>query len=76
MRYFPLVALTVFICCRFLDAWIAIHVHHILKSSSFLHSVTSDIPDILFILVCFLSTLLWSRYVMLKREGILNVSFR
>lgn len=72
LKWFPIVVLVVFICCRYLDAPIAVHASYILKSSTILHAATSNIPDVLFPLVCFISIVLWGRYFILKRRRVLK----
>ena len=69
---FPLVVLAVLISWRFLDAWTAMGVMELLKSSDLLRTSTSDIPDILFLLVCIGSVLLWGNYLILRHRGIIN----
>ena len=69
---FPLVVLAVLISVRFLDAHIALTVMEILRSYPFFQNSTSNIPDILFLLVCGGSTLLWMNYFYLKRKAIIN----
>jgi membrane-associated phospholipid phosphatase len=73
---FPFVVLAVLVSLRFLDAWIALGAMELLKSSDFLHVSTSDIPDVLFLLVCFGSGLLWGKYLILRNKGIINEQTR
>ncbi len=72
LRYFPLALLAVLASWRFLDAWIALHARDILGSNVLLQTSTSNIPDVLFLLVCMCSGLLWGRYFILRRQGIIN----
>jgi len=44
----------------------------LLKSSDFLRAGTSNIPDLLSMLVCLASGLFWGRYIILRRHGITN----
>lgn len=73
---FPLVVLAVLVSLRFLDAWIALGAMELLKSSDLLQISTSDIPDVLFLLVCFGSGLLWGNYLILRNKGIINEQTR
>jgi len=69
---FPPVILAILVSWRFLDTWIALRVMELLKISDLLHRSTSDIPDILSLLVFSGSGLLWINYLILKRRGINN----
>lgn len=69
---FPLAALAVVVSRRFLDTWVALRVMELITPSTILRTNTSDIPDILFLLVCIVSVLLWSNHLYLKRRGIFN----
>lgn len=71
-RYFPLAVLAVLTSWRFLDVWIALYVKEMLESNFLLQTSTSNIPDVLFMLVCIGSGLLWGRYLILRRKGIIN----
>jgi membrane-associated phospholipid phosphatase len=73
---FPLVVLAVLFSLHFLDAWIALSARELLKSYDFLQNSTSNIPDILFPLVCIGSALLWGNYLLLRRQGIFNKQAR
>src|SRR5450631_2287434 len=44
----------------------------LLKSSDLMRTGISNIPDILFLLVCFSSALLWCNYLILRHRGINN----
>jgi len=70
--YFPLVVLATLFCLRFLDAWVALSVMDLLKSSDLLLTSSSNIPDVLFLLVCVASAFFWGNYLFLKRRGIIN----
>lgn len=48
----------------------------LLQSSSFLQDTTSDIPDVLFLLVCAGTGLLLGNYFILKKRGIINENTR
>lgn len=69
---FPLVVLAILVSVRFLDAWIALGAMELLNSSELLQSSTSDIPDVLFLLVCIGSCLLWINHLILRHRGINN----
>jgi membrane-associated phospholipid phosphatase len=69
---FPLIVLAVLASWRFLDARIALAAMELLKSSDLLQAGASNIPDVLFLLVCFGSCLLWGNYLILRRRGIIN----
>lgn len=69
---FPSVMLAVMVSVRFFDAWLAMGAKRLLNASSLLHRSTSDIPDILFLIVCIGSGLLWINYFTLRRQGINN----
>jgi len=73
---FPPVVLAILVSWRFLDAWIALAAMKLLKSSYLLQISTSDIPDVLFLLVCFGSGLLWGNYLTLRHRGIINEQTR
>ena len=68
----PLVVLASMFSMRFLDGWIALGVMELLKSSVLLKKSTSDIPDILFLLVCTGSGLLLGRYLILRHSWVIN----
>ena len=59
------IVLATLISLRYLDAWLAIRAMKILNINA-----ASNIPDVLFILVCFVSGLLWGRYVVLRRRDV------
>lgn len=69
---FPFVVAAVLISWRFIDAWLAATVFELLKSSGLLRTSVSDIPDVLFVLVCIGSAVLWSRYFVLKKRKVCN----
>lgn len=69
---FPPVILSVLVSVRFIDAWLALVAGELLKSNGLLLNSTSDIPDVLFLIVCIGSGLLWSNYLILRRRGIDN----
>ena len=69
---FPPVIVSVLVSWRFLDTWIAVRVMELLKISDLLVSGTSDIPDVLFLIVTIGSALLWSNYLILRNRGIDN----
>ncbi len=73
---FPLVILAVLISVRFLDARIALAAMELLKLSDLLQVSVSNIPDILFLLVCFGSGLFWSNYFIHKRRGTIDEQAR
>lgn len=73
---FPLVALAVLASWRFLDARVALGVMDMLKSSDWLQTGISRIPDVLFLLVCVGSALLWGNYLILRHQGIINEQSR
>lgn len=60
------IVLATLISLRYLDAWLAIRAMKILNINA-----APNIPDVLFVLVCFVSGFLWSRYVMLRRQGVI-----
>jgi len=68
----PFVILAVLASWHFLDTRVALAVMGLLKSSDFLQAGISKIPDVLFLLVCVGSTLLWSNYLILRQRGIIN----
>lgn len=70
---FPLIVLAVLVSYRFLDARIALSAKQLLNSADSLQAITTDIPDILFLLVFFGSGLLWANYLLHKRRGISNI---
>jgi membrane-associated phospholipid phosphatase len=69
---FPLTVLVVLTSWRFLDAWIALYAKKMLESNLLFQTSTSNIPDVLFMLVCIGSGLVWGRYLILRRQGITN----
>ncbi len=69
---FPLVFFASLISWRFLDTWIALSVMERIKTFALLQHGTSDIPDILFLLAVTASGFFWSRYLLLRRQGIRN----
>jgi len=69
---FPIVVLAVLASWRFLDAWLALGVMDLLHSSDLLQTSISNIPDVLFLLVCVGSALLWGNYFFLRQRGIIN----
>ena len=69
---FPISVFAVLVSWRFLDAWIALLIMKLIKSSYLLQTSISDIPDLLFLLVCTGSGFLWSRYLILKHRGVVN----
>ena len=69
---FLLVIVAVLASRRFLDAEVALDVMDLLKSKDLLLTSTSNIPDVLFLLVCSGSTLLWGNYLILRHQGIIN----
>jgi membrane-associated phospholipid phosphatase len=73
---FPVTVLVVLISWRFLDAWIALHAREMLKSNFLFQTSTLNIPDVLFMLVCIGSVLVWGRYLVLRRQGITNEQSR
>lgn len=73
---FPVVTLAVLVSVYFLDAWIALEAMALLKSSVFLQNTTSDIPDVLFLLVCSGSCLLLGNYLILRHRGTINENTR
>jgi len=70
------VVLAVLVSYRFLDERIALLAMDLLKYDDLLQTITSDIPDVLFLLVFFGSSLLWWNYHGHKRRGITNVQTR
>ena len=70
--YFPLTVLGVLASWRFLDARIALYAKEMLESNFLFQTSTSNIPDVLFMLVCIGSALSWGRYLILRRQGITN----
>lgn len=70
---FPLIVLAVLVSYRFLDASIALSAKELLNSADSLQAITTDIPDLLFLLVFFGSGLLWGNYLLHKRRGISNI---
>jgi membrane-associated phospholipid phosphatase len=74
--HFSLVVVAILISWRFLDTWIALSVMDLLKSNDLLQAATSDIPDVLFLLVCFGSSLLWGNYLILRHRRIINEQTR
>jgi len=69
---FPLVVLAVLASWRFLDARVALGVMELLNLSDLLQTGSTNIPDVLFLLVCTGSVLLWCNYLALRRRGITN----
>jgi membrane-associated phospholipid phosphatase len=69
---FPISVFAVLVSWRFLDARIALAIMQLIKSSVLLQTSTSDIPDILFLLVCAGSGFLWSRYLILQHRRVVN----
>jgi membrane-associated phospholipid phosphatase len=69
---FPISVFAVLVSWRFLDARIALAIMQLINSSVLLQTGISDIPDLLFLLVCAGSGFLWSRYLLLKHRGIVN----
>jgi membrane-associated phospholipid phosphatase len=57
---------------RFLDAWVARGAMKLVNSSNLLQWGTSDIPDLLFLLVCAGSSLLLINYFLLSQKGLIN----
>jgi membrane-associated phospholipid phosphatase len=68
--------LSILVSVRFLDAWLALGARNLLKSGDLLLSSSSDIPDLLFLIVCIGSGLLWINYLILRRRGIDNEQSR
>ena len=75
-RYFLITVLAVLTSWRVLDARIALYAKEMLESNFLLMASTSNIPDVLFILVCIGSALVWGRYLILRRQGITNEQSR
>ena len=73
---FPFVLLAVLVSHRYLDADLARNILKILNSFSLLRNGTSNIPDALFLLVCSVSTLLWMRYFVLRRQEVTPAAVR
>ena len=71
-RFFPLAVLAVLASWRFLDTWIALCAKELLNSNVLLRTSTSNIPDVLCMVVCVGSGLLWSCFLMLRRWEITN----
>lgn len=72
IRYFLFTVLAVLTSWRFFDAWIALHAKEMIESNFLLRTSTSNIPDVLFMLVCIGSGILWYRYFILRRKGIVS----
>jgi membrane-associated phospholipid phosphatase len=62
-------ALAVLAGIRFLDEKIAVAVMRLLHSNPLLHSVTADIPDLLLLLVCAGTAIIWLLYFYLLRNN-------
>lgn len=73
---FPLVVMSILGSLHFLDERVALGVMELLKSSNLLHTGTSNMPDILFLLVCCVSAILWGNYFVLRHRGIHNEQSR
>jgi membrane-associated phospholipid phosphatase len=69
---FAPVVLAVLASVHFLDAWIARGAMKLLQFSPFLKDSTSDIPDVLFLVVCFGSGLLLSNYFILRHKWFIS----
>jgi membrane-associated phospholipid phosphatase len=67
--WLPFVALAVLVSRRFLDARLALGAMELLKSSDLLLASTANIPDVLFLLVCLASVVLWCIYLRRRHEG-------
>lgn len=72
MWFFPLVVLAVLVSVRFLDVPIALAAMELQNFSDLLRTSVSNIPDILFLLVCCGSGFFWGNYFMHKRRGTID----
>jgi len=69
---FPLVSLLVIGSYFFLDARIALAVQKAWLSNAGLALLSSEIPDLLFPMVCLITVLSWTAYFVLARKNIIN----
>ncbi len=64
--------MAILVTWRFLDQWVALTVLKLLRSGKLLHVNVAQIPDVLFLLVCVGSAILWGVYLFLTFRGIAN----
>jgi len=70
--WFPFVALAVVLSKCFIDDWIALRVMEMSRASFYLHTGTSEIPDLLTVDVSVVCGFFWGRYIILRQQGIAN----
>lgn len=65
----PIVVLVILICVLFLDDSTAMWAMRVLRSNFFLEKGSSNIPDLLALVVTIVCGLFWGRYFLLRRHG-------